>query len=83
MAITFKVDSTTGEGTFIRVLRDGDHSGRSSTPLGSTGSTKATMKDSAAVRSSKTRISGDSRRRSNRGTKAEADDHPGPEWPLC
>jgi hypothetical protein len=23
MAITFKVDSTTGEGTFIRVLRDG------------------------------------------------------------
>ena len=23
MAITFRVDSTTGEGTFIRVLRDG------------------------------------------------------------
>jgi hypothetical protein len=23
MALTFKVDSTTGEGTFIRVLRDG------------------------------------------------------------
>lgn len=23
MAITFKVDSTTGEGTFIRVIRDG------------------------------------------------------------
>jgi hypothetical protein len=23
MAITFKVDSTTGEGTFVRVLRDG------------------------------------------------------------
>jgi hypothetical protein len=28
MAITFKVDSTTGEGTFIRVLRDGQPFGK-------------------------------------------------------
>src|SRR2546426_8464636 len=73
MAITFKVNSTTGEGTFIRVLRDGRHSGRSSTPLVSTGSTKVTTK-SWAARSSKTRISSGSRRRSNRRTKDEDDD---------
>jgi len=28
MAFTFKVDSTTGEGTFIRVLRDGQPFGK-------------------------------------------------------
>jgi hypothetical protein len=28
MALTFKVDSTTGEGTFIRVLRDGQPFGK-------------------------------------------------------
>ena len=32
-AITFKVDSTTAEGTFIRVHATDDHSGRSSMPL--------------------------------------------------
>src|SRR2546422_263287 len=73
MAITFKVNSTTGEGTFIRVLRDGRHSGRCSTPLVSTGSTKVTTK-SWAARSSKTRISSGSRRRSNRRMKDEDDD---------
>ena len=63
MAITFKVNSTTGEGTFIRVLRDGRHSGRSSTPLVSTGSTKVTTKSWAA-------------RSSRRGSRAAQDEDP-------
>jgi len=34
MALTFKVDSTTGEGTFIRVLRDGQPFGKIFDALG-------------------------------------------------
>jgi len=34
MAITFQVDSTTGEGTFIRVLRDGQPFGKIFDALG-------------------------------------------------
>jgi hypothetical protein len=52
-AITFKmVDSTTAEGTFIRVLRDGRPFGKILDALGSTDSTKLTT-NSWAARTSK------------------------------
>ena len=35
MALTFKLDSTTGEGTFIRVLRDGQPFGKILDAMGS------------------------------------------------
>ena len=53
----------------------GNHSGRYSTQLVSTGFTKETARSSASRRS-KTRISSDSRRRSNRSTKDEDADRP-------
>ena len=69
MAITFKVDSTTGEGTFIRVLRDGRPFGKIFDAVGLYRFYEGDHERPAAVRSSKTRISRGSKRRSNRGNQ--------------
>ena len=50
MAITFTVDSTTGEGTFIRVLRDGRPLGKILDAVGLYGFYEGDRERLAAVR---------------------------------
>ena len=78
MAITFKVDSTTGEGTFIRVLRDGRPFGKILDAVGLYRFYEGDHERLGGSAELQDADSSGSRRRSNRGTKAEADDHPGP-----
>jgi hypothetical protein len=71
MAITFKVDSTTAEGTFIRVLRDGRPFGKI---LDAVGLYRFYEADHEKLGSADLKDVTGLRQRSNRGTNDEDED---------